>query len=92
MRAALLLLLALAAGCSVRGGVQAGSEFATSRVGLSVQTGSTAAALIGLGFVAGTIHGGARAERPPELDATRSVREQDCTRPIEDPSANLRCR
>jgi hypothetical protein len=28
----------------------------------------------------------------PELDPTRRVAEQDCTKPIEDWSANLRCR
>lgn len=30
--------------------------------------------------------------RAPELDPSRRVREQDCTRPIEDRSANLKCR
>ena len=28
----------------------------------------------------------------PALDASRSVNEQDCSRPIENPGANLRCR
>ena len=28
----------------------------------------------------------------PELDATRTVNEQDCTRPIVDWSANLKCK
>jgi hypothetical protein len=28
----------------------------------------------------------------PELDPERRVNEQDCTRPIEDTSANLRCK
>jgi hypothetical protein len=31
-------------------------------------------------------------ERLPELDPERRVNEQDCTRPIEDWSANLRCK
>jgi len=30
--------------------------------------------------------------RPPELDASRRVHEQDCTKPIVDWSANLKCR
>jgi len=30
--------------------------------------------------------------RPPELDANRRVHEQDCTKPIVDWSANLKCR
>ena len=33
------------------------------------------------------------AARPvPQSDPSRRVLEQDCTRPIEDPSANLKCR
>ena len=28
----------------------------------------------------------------PELDATRTVNEQDCSRPIENGSANLKCK
>ena len=28
----------------------------------------------------------------PELDPNRRVGEQDCSKPIEDPSANLKCR
>lgn len=70
--------------------------------------GSTAAALVGLGIAAvlynttpdgtGTTYssdpfmavtGGAR---PPPLAPGRRVNEQDCSRPIEDPSANLKCR
>jgi hypothetical protein len=29
---------------------------------------------------------------PPEMAAGRRVNEQDCTKPIADPAANLRCR
>ena len=29
---------------------------------------------------------------PPELDSSRRVNEQDCTKPIKDWSANLKCR
>ena len=28
---------------------------------------------------------------PPEMDENRTVHEQDCTRPIENPKANLKC-
>jgi len=31
-------------------------------------------------------------EPAPELSPTRTVNEQDCSKPIEDSSANLRCR
>jgi hypothetical protein len=75
--------------------------------GVSVQGGGAgAAALIGLG-VAAAIYGaepnGVRYDtnpfmavtetaRPPALAPGRRVNEQDCSRPIEDPSANLKCR
>ncbi|HJS36826.1 MAG TPA: hypothetical protein VJ789_01705 [Burkholderiales bacterium] len=32
------------------------------------------------------------ADRPPPMDAARRVNEQDCTQPIVDASANLKCR
>lgn len=38
------------------------------------------------------IDGASASRRPPELDANRRVNEQDCTRPIVDWSANLKCR
>jgi hypothetical protein len=38
------------------------------------------------------IDGSSSTRRPPELDAGRRVHEQDCTRPIADWSANLKCR
>jgi len=34
----------------------------------------------------------AAARSPPPLDADRAVVERDCTRPMDSPSANLRCR
>jgi hypothetical protein len=38
------------------------------------------------------IDGSSSSRRLPELDANRRVHEQDCTRPIVDWSANLKCR
>ena len=38
------------------------------------------------------IDGASSTRRPPELDAGRRVHEQDCTKPITDASANLKCR
>jgi hypothetical protein len=40
----------------------------------------------------GGADGGGRDARPPALDPARRVVEQDCTKPIEDWSANLRCK
>jgi hypothetical protein len=38
------------------------------------------------------IDGSSSSRRPPELDASRRVHEQDCSKPIVDWSANLKCR
>ncbi len=63
---------------------------------VSVQGTSTLGALIAIGVLAGASYGSDRAMPPsarvPELDPTRRVVEQDCTKPIEEWSANLRCR
>ena len=48
-------------------------------------------ALLLLGFIV-SAEGHHEAVSPPPLDPQRRVLEQDCTKPIEDWSANLRCR
>jgi hypothetical protein len=64
--------------------------------------GSGAAAVVLFGIAAVAIHGRelsnggtsdvAPSKPPPELDASRRVNEQDCSKPIKDWSANLKCR
>lgn len=98
MRQALPLLLALLAGCHAHTGVAVGPGASASAPGATASVGfhagPAASALIGLGFVAALIHGedGHAMRAAPEPDPTRRVQEQDCTRPIADPAANLRCR
>jgi hypothetical protein len=61
---------------------------------LSVTTTSSGAGFFGALFALGMI-GVASGILPfygPEMDPDRRVAERDCTRPIEDYSANLRCR
>lgn len=80
MRAASILVLALASGCTVQmnGG----------------------AAVLGVAVIAATLDaredyslGRSPSYKPaPEMAADRVVAEQDCTKPIEDWSANLKCR
>jgi uncharacterized protein YcfL len=50
-----------------------------------------AAMLIGLGIAAGLMSE-AQPLPAPELAPSRRVNEQDCTKPIQDWSANLKCR
>jgi hypothetical protein len=102
--AALIVAIALA-GCSTRyqvnggaisagnaGPVPSGTSVTSGSAGLQVQSGGSAAAvLIAIGILAGMTQY-SQAVKPPELAPDRRVSEQDCTKPIADPSANLKCR
>jgi len=106
MRPALFASAFLLAACShasVR--VDSGGGVATTRTSVSIGYsghGSAAAwALIGIGSIAAEYGGSAAArerglepERKParSMDAGRQVNEVDCTKPIENWSANLKCR
>lgn len=84
----------------------AGTSVSRGAIGVDVRSGSAAGAIIGiaaigalLGVIANDDVRHVRAVTPdlrsdpvPEMLETRSVNLQDCTRPIADLSANLRCR
>ncbi len=102
MKLRMIVFTVFIAGCShgqlqFNGGAASttsgGTAISSSSAGLSVQaSGSTAAALIGLGIAGAVIYRSEASGRAPELAPVRRVNEQDCTRPIEDISANLKCR
>jgi len=85
-----------------------GTGITTSSSGVNAQaSGSTAAVVFSIGLAAiiasrdgdyGTRYGAnpfmaiADSPRAPELAPERRINEQDCTKPIEDFSANLKCR
>ena len=91
------------AGFSGGGSAQAGSASAGSQFSAQIGSGSIFGTLLALGILAAVWHGedreryglgafpGASAPVPP-LDESRRVNEQDCTRPIADSAANLRCK
>ncbi len=59
----------------------------------SVGIGAAAAnAIVYTMFGAMILYDGLGWRPPPAMDENRTVHEQDCTRPIENPGANLRCR
>jgi len=102
-RAMMLACLLTLGGCqstlrldSPRGTPQAapGTQYVGGALDVRSASGSVAGALIGLGLIAVTIHGGApdRPSAAPEPDPRRSISDQDCTRPIELTGGNLRCR
>ena len=101
-RIALVLFVAMTGGCAVRG-----NNATTGSAGLQVQSNSlTTVVLTGM-FISAAIDE-ARNPRPfpsmsvfsdwvgttppPPLAPDRVVHEQDCSKPIENPTANLRCR
>ncbi len=84
-----------------------GTSITTGSGGLHVQAGSNfAAALIAISLLAGAIEYSREpqpfpsasgllpeaAPRAPGLAPARRINEQDCSQPIADPSANLKCR
>jgi len=101
-----MVLVLLLAGCShasVRYDSGGGTTTTTGSVsaGYSGHGSPAVWALIGIGLIAAE-YGGSKAarerglepERPSErkLDASREVNEVDCTKPIENWSANLKCK
>jgi hypothetical protein len=85
-----------------------GGSIVSGQSGVHVQAGSNsfAAAILAISILAGALHESGQerpfpspsalmpdaAPRAPELAPGRRVNEQDCTKPIEDWSGNLRCR
>ncbi len=94
MRHLAVLLCVLAAGCASHTQVSVGAGSASGTyLGIDIQSGSAVGAIVAIGVLGATIYGqGSDTADPPPLAGNRVVREQDCTRPLEDPSANLRCR
>jgi hypothetical protein len=81
----------------------AGTTTTGGSVGIQAQGGSAAAAALGIAVMGAAIYASERSgseERgalapggaAPPLDATRTVREVDCAKPIEDYSANIKCK
>lgn len=96
MRQAALLSVLLLTACahsSVRVDSAGGTVTTNTRVSAGYRgDGAVAAwALIGIGLIASQ-YSESRSEPPEALDTPRRVNEQDCTKPIRDPSANLKCR
>jgi hypothetical protein len=101
-------LAALLAGCGGNANVQANSNNGAVSGSVSLPGRTTLGTLLSIVFLAGVSYESdremARSERVPygahssypapvpDLDPSRRVVEHDCTRQIEDWSANLRCR
>jgi hypothetical protein len=110
------ITVALLAGCGGRSNINAGYTGKASTagggttsttggsVGVNMQSGPAAAAVIGVVVVGAALHaaGGSEpmeqrdtlAPTPTnvELDRSRKVLEVDCSQPIEDYSANIKCK
>lgn len=90
-------LVAMLAGCGGNANVQASSSNGSASGSVSFPGRSSLGTLLSIVFLAGVSYESDRTAPPhsapvPALDPSRRVIEHDCTRPIEDWSANLRCR
>jgi len=97
MRRFLLGVLVLLAGCAHASMVatSSGTTVTTTTASVSASSSSsTGWVLLGIFLIGMEVANPTRPleERPPPLDGARRVNEQDCTQPIVDASANLRCR
>ena len=93
MRRLVIAFAVLAAGCASHTRISAGEGGAAGvRLGVDVRSGSALGAIIAIGALGAMSASGGAPASPPAMLEGRSVSEQDCTRPIENPSANLRCR
>jgi hypothetical protein len=93
MRHLAVLLCLIAAGCASHTQVSAGAGSASGTyLGIDIQSGSALGAVIAIGALGAMYGSGGERTEPPALLEGRTVHEQDCTKPLEDPSANLRCR
>ena len=84
------------AGCGGNANVQANSNNGSASGAVSFPGRTSFGTLLSLIFLAGVSYESVRmtprSGPVPDLDPARRVVEHDCTRPIEDWSANLRCR
>lgn len=75
------------------GSPAAGTTVVSGGVSASVSGGSAAAALGAIGVLGAMFtYGNEPLERTPPLLEGRRINEHDCTKPLVDYSANLRCR
>lgn len=97
----LLLGVLLAAGCSnTAWQLSGGTPNPAAPVNLHATTSSEVAAAFGLVLFAASIHElafgardyGSGSWRPPEMDPSRKISEQDCTKPLDFSQGNIRCK
>ena len=88
-----VLVVALG-GCSATAGGHTGSHLHSDHAGLhlSIGLGAAASNVIVGGAMLGILAAGDGYAPVPPMKADRTVNEQDCGKPIEQPTANLRCR
>jgi len=95
IRGLVLSLAVMLCGCGGQSNVQVNSS-GGSTSSASVPGYSRVGTLLSIVFLTGLAYEGERAMPPsvhvPDLDPSRRVVEHDCTKPIEDWSANLKCR
>jgi hypothetical protein len=90
----LAVLVVALGGCNATAGGHTGSRLHSDHAGLhlSIGLGAAASNVIVGGAMLGILAAGDGYAPVPPMKADRTVNEQDCGKPIEQPTANLRCR
>lgn len=89
-----LLVPTWIAGCSAHYGGHIGESMHPGDAGLHMSVGISGAAadvVVG-GAMLGILAAGAGYDSTPPMKADRTINEQDCTKPLVNQAANLRCR
>jgi len=93
MRRLVIALAVLVAGCASHTRISAGEGGAAGvRVGVDVRSGSALGPIIAIGALGAMSASDSEPTKPPAMLEGRRISEQDCSQPIKNPSANLRCR
>jgi hypothetical protein len=89
--------ISLRAGDAQAGAPAAGASYSSAAIRVEGSPNAYFGALF-LGYVAVGLHdtysraGSPVSREPPQLAADRAIAERDCSKPMETPSANLRCK
>jgi hypothetical protein len=90
-----IALVLLLAGCASHSHVHIGAVGASGSVSVHTDVAGALALLVGTAVIANTLSGTnseTSSRYVPELDASRRVSEQDCSKPIDFTRGNIRCK
>jgi hypothetical protein len=90
-----IVLVLLLAGCASNSHVHIGAAGASGSVSVHTDVAGALALLVGTAVIANNLYGTnseTNSRYVPELDPSRRVSEQDCSKPVDFTRGNIRCK